>query len=384
MSQPPEPPVESQSDAAAPVDAVAGAPVPSALEVPRSGPSLGTKLFIGFGALLAIAVIVGMNVTMPYVIFSPGDATGVDRYVKITGTRTYHHAGEVLLLTVRVSNGRPNLWRYLEATIDDDSKVIGEKKYFGNVPRKKADRASVQMMDESQLAAQQAALTRLGYTITVTGKGVRVHDVVSGSPAARGGIRPDDVIVAIDGTVISVRDQVGQVVQAHAVGTTFSVTVRRDGAERTLQVTSASAPSGPLAGKPYFGIGAETEQLQVKFPVDIRIDPGDVSGPSGGLAFTLTILDKLTPGDLTGGAKVAVTGEIDGAGNVGEVGGVPQKAVAAREAGAKLMIVPVKEVRDARSRAGGMKVVGVRTLDDALRVLHRNGGVALPAHRRPR
>jgi Predicted secreted protein containing a PDZ domain len=366
------------------MDGVAAAPVLPAPVVGRSGPSFVTKLFLGFGALLVVAAIVGMNVTMPYVIFSPGDATGVDRYVHISGTRTYHHAGEVLLLTVRVSNGRPNLWRYLEATLDDDSKVIGEKQYLGNVPRKKADRASVQMMDESQLAAKQAALTRLGYTISVNGKGARVLEVVSGSPAARSGMRPDDVIVAIDGNPIGLRDQVGQIVQAHGVGTTFSVTVRRDGAERTLQVTSASAPSGPLAGKPYFGIGAGTEQLRVKFPVDITIDPGDVSGPSGGLAFTLTILDKLTPGNLTGGAKVAVTGEIDGAGNVGEVGGVPQKAVAAREAGAKLMIVPVPEVRDARSNAGGMKIVGVRTLDEALKVLHRNGGAAIPARSHPR
>lgn len=382
MSQPPEPPVVSPSEASAPVDGAAVAPVPPSPGESRSGPSLGTKLLLGFGVLLVVAAIVGMNVTMPYVIFSPGDATGVDRYVKISGTRTYRHAGEVLLLTVRVSNGRPNLWRYLEATLDDDSKVIGEKQYLGNVPRKKADRASVQMMDESQLAAKQAALTQLGYPISVNGKGARVLQVVSGSPAARGGLRPDDVIVAIDGNPIALRDQVGQIVQAHAVGTTFSVTVQRNGAERTLQVTSASAPSGPLAGKPYFGIGAGTEQLQVKFPVDITIDPGDVSGPSGGLAFTLTILDELTPGDLTGGAKVAVTGEIDGAGNVGEVGGVPQKAVAAREAGAKLMIVPLPEVRDARSNAGGMKVVGVRTLDQALKVLHRNGGAAIPAHRR--
>lgn len=382
MNQPPEPPVVPPSESSVSADGAGVAPVAPAPVEPRSGPSLLTKLFIGFGVVILLAAIVGMNVTMPYVIFSPGDATGVDRYVHISGTRTYHHAGEVLLLTVRVSNGRPNLWRYVEATLDDDSKVIGEKQYLGNVPRKKADRASVQMMDESQLAAKQAALTRLGYTIKVTGKGARVLQVVSGSPAAQGGLHTDDVIVAIDGNPITLRDQVGQIVQAHAVGTTFSVAVQRDGAERTLQVTSGTAPSGPIKGKPYLGIGAGTEQLQVKFPVDITIDPGDVSGPSGGLAFTLTILDELTPGDLTGGAKVAVTGEIDGAGNVGEVGGVPQKAVAAREAGAKLMIVPVKEVRDARSRAGGMKVVGVRTLDQALKVLHRNGGAALPAHGR--
>ena len=159
---------------------------------------------------------------------------------------------------------------------------------------------------------------------------------------------------------VTLRDQVGAAVQTQPVGTTFTVGVDRNGKQRTLDVTSAAAPSGPLRGKPYFGIAAATEQLKVEFPVDIVVNAGDVSGPSGGLAFTLTIIDRLTPGDLTGGAKVAVTGEIDAAGNVGEVGGVPQKAVAARAAGATLMIVPVPEVKDARSKAGSMKVVGVR------------------------
>ena len=376
MNQPSEPPAAPAPAIDAPTDA---APT---VEPPRPrGPSLMTKLFLGFGVVLVIAGVVGMNVKMPYVIFSPGDATGVDQYVSIKGTRVYHHRGEVLLLTVRVSSGQPNLWRYLEATIDDDSQVIGEKKYLGNAPRGKVERASVQMMDESQLAAKQAALTKLGYPVSVTGSGARVLQVVADSPAASAGLRPNDVIVSIDGTPITLREQVGQTVQAHPVGTPFSVTVQHDGTDRTVTVTSAAAPSGPLEGKPYFGIGAGTENLKVKFPVDISIHAGDVSGPSGGLAFTLTIIDRLTPGDLTGGAKVAVTGEIDGAGNVGEVGGVPQKAVAAREAGAKLMIVPVPEVRDARSKAGKMRVVGVRTLDEALKVLRRNGGAPLPAGR---
>lgn len=357
-------------------------PEPPPPVAPR-GPSLLTKIFLGFGVLLVVAGIVGMNVKLPYVIFSPGDATGVDQYVTIKGARAYRHRGELLLLTVRVSNGRPNIWRYLEARLDDDSDIVSEKKYLGDAPRGRVERASVQMMDESQIAAKEAALTKLGYPISVRGEGARVVQVIPASPAATAGLRPNDVIVGIDGRPVSLREQVGQAVQPRPLGTTFAVTIQRDGKSRTTRVTSVAAPSGPLAGKPYFGIGAVSDKLTVKFPIDIAIHAGDVSGPSGGLAFTLTIIDELTPGDLTGGAKIAVTGEIDGAGNVGEVGGVPQKAVAARAAGAKLMIVPVPELREARSKAGGMKVVGVRTLDEALRVLRANGGAALPAPRAP-
>ena len=76
-----------------------------------------------------------MSIKLPYVIFSPGDATPIEDLVKITGAKTYRHDGDVFLLTVHVSNGRPNLWRFLQASWDDDSRVIGEKQYLGNAPR---------------------------------------------------------------------------------------------------------------------------------------------------------------------------------------------------------------------------------------------------------
>jgi PDZ domain-containing protein len=102
-----------------------------------------------------------------------------------------------------------------------------------------------------------------------------------------------------------------------------------------------------------------------------------VSGPSAGLAFTLAIIDQLTPGSLTGGKKVAVTGAINDDGTVGPVGGVKQKAITARRAGAELMLVPSFEYKDARLRAGNMKVVAVDTVDDALRALERAGGTPI-------
>jgi len=142
-----------------------------------------------------------------------------------------------------------------------------------------------------------------------------------------------------------------------------------------VEITTAAAPSGDLRGKPYIGILAATDDLKVVFPVDVTINPGPVSGPSAGLAFTLTIIDKMSPGNVTGSKDIAVTGTIDPEGRVGEVGGVRQKTASAAAAGARLFLVPVAEMKEARKGAGDeMKVVGVRTIEDALRVLRRNGG----------
>jgi PDZ domain-containing secreted protein len=101
-------------------------------------------------------------------------------------------------------------------------------------------------------------------------------------------------------------------------------------------------------------------------------------GPSAGLAFTLAIIDDLTPGNLTGGKRVAVTGTITSDGLVGPVGGVEQKAITARHNGVSLMIVPKSELKDARQGAGNIRVVGVDTIDEALAALEKAGGSPVP------
>jgi len=108
--------------------------------------------------------------------------------------------------------------------------------------------------------------------------------------------------------------------------------------------------------------------------VDVSIDTGDVGGPSAGLAFTLAIIDDLTPGDLTGGAKVAVTGTISGDGTVGPVGGTGQKAAAVRAKGYDVFLVPSADYEAARQHAGDVDVIAVDTLDDALAALAALGG----------
>ena len=99
------------------------------------------------------------------------------------------------------------------------------------------------------------------------------------------------------------------------------------------------------------------------------------------LAMTIAMLERLTPGELTGGNKVAATGTIEGDESVGEVGGVKQKTLAVKAAGAKLFLVPKSEVALARPHAGNMRVVGIANLDEALAALRQLGGDPLPPPR---
>ena len=80
--------------------------------------------------------------------------------------------------------------------------------------------------------------------------------------------------------------------------------------------------------------------MEYEFPFDVELQLDNVGGPSAGMMFALGIVDKLTPGAMTGGEIVAGTGTIDSAGAVGAIGGIRQKLWGAQDAGADWFLAP--------------------------------------------
>jgi PDZ domain-containing protein len=98
--------------------------------------------------------------------------------------------------------------------------------------------------------------------------------------------------------------------------------------------------------------------------------------------FSLGIYDKLTPGSITGGKSVAGTGTIDPAGNVGPIGGIEQKMVGAKAAGATVFLTPADNCGDAvKAVPQGLRLVKVETLSGAIKALDtlRTGSGDVPA-----
>lgn len=103
---------------------------------------------------------------------------------------------------------------------------------------------------------------------------------------------------------------------------------------------------------------------------EVKIGLKDTGGPSAGLALALGVVDKLTPGSLTGGKSVAVTGTIDSVGVVGEIGGIRQKIFGAKRNGDDFFLVPAGNCRDFFPwHLELIRVVPVRDLNDALATL---------------
>jgi PDZ domain-containing protein len=282
-----------------------------------------------------------------------------------------------LFLTVSVIRmSKLEKWWY-----DRDSDVDMVKESVAYPKGHKADNQfNAQLMTQSKSNAELVALQYLGYDVFDT-TGALIQNVVDGSPA-QGHLQPGDTIVAIDGTPVT---------SATAATTALSSTT--PGQSVVLHIEPANTVSGqPPArdetivlgtrsdGRTYgfVGVGlADRIHEKDPLPIDLSIDSGSVVGDSGGLAFTLSIIDELTPGELTGGHRVAVTGTIQTDGTIGPIGGVQQKVVSARKAKAELMLVPVENYDEAKAKAGdSLKVLAVKDLPAALAALSDIGGNA--------
>jgi len=320
---------------------------------------------------------VGAAVRLPYYVLSPGEATGVEPLIQVQGAPSYHHGGSILFTTVSLA-GDVNAYGFLHGWLSHDDVVVSRQEITGGTPTKTYDAENVQAMTDSKTAATKVALQRLGYTVPASGDGVEVVQVTAKGPAD-GKLRTADVITAVDGTPVTLDEQLVSAVHRHKPGDVINFTLSRGGQPQTVAVQAVDDGHGVAK----VGVALQTKNLRYDFPVKVTIDTGRVSGPSAGLAFTLALLDDLGAGDLTGGKKVAVTGTIDIDGKVGPVGGVAQKTVTARRAGAIAFLVPPEEERDAKRHAGKMRIITIRTLDDALAALQQLGGSPLPPPKAP-
>ncbi len=361
----------------------AGASSAPATPPPPAAPPTGRRRrlwpwWLGLGAVVVLVVgaIVSLTVEIGYYEFRPGSARPTAGLVMVPDdVESYPPGGTIAFTTVTLR--RSTIASYVGAWFDGDVEVVEEELILGDRSPQENRQFNLALMDTSKQDAIRVALLQLGYEVPVRADGVVVVQVQEGS-AADGVLEPGDTVVAIDGEVIDDIDDVGRIMGPKGPGTEVVLTVEpptRD-AQETVEVTLQPSPDEPERG--LIGILLEPRNPVYEFPFEIDIDSGAVGGPSAGLAFTLAVLDRLTPGELTGGLDVAVTGTIDGAGNVGEVGGVLQKTAAVVDAGYDVFLVPSAEVDMAARRAGdAVQVIGVDTLDQALEALASLGGSGL-------
>lgn len=319
---------------------------------------LAVPLFVALGLFAAIS-------PMPFVTYAPGltinvlGDNGDKPIISVQGHRTYRDDGELRMTTVSVTqrNAKLDLFTLMRTWFSRDDAVYPYAIQYGDGGSQQQDTQEGQVeMIGSQDSAVAAALRELGYQVHPV---LEILAVTPGMPAD-GKLKVRDVVRRFNGTPVTAATDLGKLVSQVRAGRAVPVTVDRKGKPVTARVTPVLKDGHHLIGVT-LGIG-------YTFPFKVSVNISDaIGGPSAGLMFALSIYDTLTPGSLTSGDTVAGTGTIDGRGSVGEIGGIQQKIVGARQDGAQLFLVPPANCADAlTSNHGSMRLAKAATLKAAI------------------
>lgn len=335
--------------------------------------------------VVALALLVGLIVaanyiSVPYVVLEPGPVTDTlgtvetghgksaaqSPVISISGAKTQASSGHLYLTTVQSlpCGSKPSLWSAIRGWFSSrDAVEPYEVECPPDQTSEQVQQQERQQMTESQIHAVLAAFHELGYTST--GNRVVIHSVTRTLPAAKL-LRRGDVIVSIAGEHPRTTDEVAKAVQATSPPGPIHVVVLRNNQRLSLDVPTVKADDGTTR----MGINLRIAPTFDNVVATIGIDPAVIGGPSAGTALALGIVDKLTPGGLTGGRTIAGTGTVSATGQVGEIGGIQQKIRAAADAHVTVFFAPAGECADAKSAAPStMTLVAIKTLHEAVMAL---------------
>lgn len=349
-----------------------------------------------------VAAVVAAFVPISYYAITPGSGLEVAKLIAVPKSVGHDHLGGLLLTDVEVVPLHALSYLYYE--LDSNAQVVSSSSLVGNASSGQYEEQGVVDMFNARQAATVVGLRQLGYSTRAVPNGVTVYEPLPGSAAVHG-LKIGDVVTTIDGhptrTIAGLESTLGD----YRPGTSVKLALRNlfSGARSSLELrlgevriegsgsnaTDICASAGTRTSlQPYevhgapvacLGIWAEQAYATTGLPFKVSIADNGIVGPSAGLAFTLGMIEKLDRQDLAAGLKIAATGTMSVTGLVGDVGGVAQKTIAVRAAGASVFFVPPNEYKIALANAGPtLKVIEVSTIGQAIAALEQLGGRLSP------
>lgn len=316
------------------------------------------RSLLGWSIVLVTLALIGAAFVIPVpsvLRFVPGPVRDVEDLVEVDGTDTFSSEGTLYLTTVGVDE-QVTVAEWMWSYIDSESEAIDADSFTQGLSLEELNRLQRQQMTVSKRAAASVALTALGADEL---PGVEIESVVS--EPARGELSAGDVIRSIDGRSLGTACDLLATLADHDPGETVEVEVTKGSRTRSLDIRLGAAPGD--SARPFIGIEMAPDDFG---PIDYEFKTGRIAGPSAGLMFALALYDRLTPEDLTGGRRIAGTGEIGCDGSVGEIGGIQQKVAGAEARDAEIFLAPEGNAAAARAAADDIEVIAVGSFDDAL------------------
>ncbi|WP_022790888.1 SepM family pheromone-processing serine protease [Weissella halotolerans] len=336
--------------------------------------------------ILVMVIAILLVMPLPFYAEQVGTAENLTNYIKVDH-RKPKLDGQFMLTSVSIAqlNGLALLTSLADPTTD----VMTAREATGGSGNMSEDQALNRVYMQSSINEAKANAYRAAHVpYERLFKGIYVMGIQDNSHFKKS-LSIGDTVTAIDKQHFDSAQAFQKYIRRQPIGTDLTISYLHDKAKK-----EASGKTVPLAGtKKTSGIGiALTDDVTVKAPTrPITADLGEIGGPSGGLMFALEMYDALSKTNLAQGRKIAGTGTIDQDGQIGEIGGIDKKVLAAKQAGVKIFLAPyikpsktvlqyepdgktnyqlAKET--ARKYAPDMKIVPIKTFQEAITYLERS------------
>lgn len=318
--------------------------------------------------LFLVLFVLAILMPVPYVVLSPGptyntlttDSEG-QTIIVLKGRQANQTTGNLNLTTVDITTKRVTAFQALIGWLQHDRVVVPRSAIYP--PGQSEDQINQQ--DTAQFASSQDNATAAAFCQLKYPKGFGVIGV-DANAGAKDKLKAFDQLQTLNGTPIDSQDKLTAALTKYKPGDTVTVAFKRLGKPTTASIKLSEPAQGQKGARIGITVGP---QCFAPFEVDLGL--GDqIGGPSAGLMFALGIIDKVGDVDLTKGAFIAGTGEIDSTGAVQPIGGIQLKMIAARRAHATIFLAPKDNCSDVRGAVPkGLNVIRVDALSDAVQDL---------------
>lgn len=343
-----------------------------------------TWLYIVIGIAIGLLVMAFFFLPLKqWYIESPGTASPLNDIVTVNGKKD-HHKGSFMMTTVQIATATPFTW--VQAHFDDKNTLISKDDLMGqDTSNAQYNVIQTYYMQTAQNNAEMMALKLAHQPYHMQYDGVYVMSLTKQSDF-KGKLAVGDVVTKVNGKSFHSAQDMIKYIKSKALNDKVSVTFVRDGETHTV-----SGRLKPLNKTKQPGIGITLiDKTSIRSDVKIKVNVGDVGGPSAGMMFTLEMYEMLTGKDLRHGRQIAGTGEMLPNGEIGRIGGIDKKVIAAERSGATIFLAPDDTVTKAMKKYDpkmvsnykealaakkkyhlSIKIVPVHTINDAIQYLEQ-------------
>lgn len=293
--------------------------------------------------VIVLLLLIGFFLPLPFYLETPGTAESLNKFVTVDGKRD-RRKGHYMLTTVALQQARP--LTYLWSKTQPFAETVSKESLMGDASNRTYEQMQTYYMQSSINDAITVAYRRAGEAYHKKYRGIYVMSLLAGSKFKRH-LAIGDTVTKIDGHAFKSAQQFINYVKRQRVGQKVTVTYTH---KQQVKTTAQALVKLPGTKRPGLGITL-VDHSQVKTDIPVKVNVGEIGGPSAGTMFTLEIYDQLTGGKLRRGRKIAGTGTMDAKGNVGAIGGIDKKVVAASRAGATIFFAPDDPVTKADKKA---------------------------------